>query len=121
MFRKSVIFVAVLFVIALPAIVLAQQPDQDIIPFFLKNILSAEVAAAVASIIGSVALIKNLIKVKGNLALLVTAIVSMAYSFVSFVDKGWPFALVVGVMTFLASAGIFKASTAAGNRMAGKS
>ena len=111
MFRKSIILLAILFVIALPVMLLAQQSNEDTLPPILNKIFSAEFIAAVGAVIGFVALIKNLIKAKGVAALAVAFVISMAYSLVNYLSQGLVFAIGVGLITFAVSAGIFKGTT----------
>jgi len=84
-------------------------------PELLALIFSQVVLENSAKVVAITKIARNAIGgVKGTAAIVVTALVSLGYSYVQFKSQGVGMAILIGGVSFVWSAGIFKASKVAG-------
>ncbi len=97
-------FTVVLF-IGIPAFVFAvQDGGADVDPLgFVSVLFSPAIAVAVGIIVGFTKMIRNMINLKGPLAVGLTFAVSIVYGFIQYNAEGLGFAVAVGVIAGAAS------------------
>lgn len=109
---KRLMFTVMLLMLFVPCLALAQE-----YPPIYEEIFGEEFLLAVVAVIALTKLVRNIINVKGALAVVVTAVLSLAVALIQYLSVGVGYALAVGVATFVASAGIFKATKSFGKKV----
>jgi len=100
----KVLFLIIIFILFAPLTLLAQDNE---IPDFLSSIFDEAFLVAVGTIIGFTKMIRNMVNVKGPIALAITGVVSLGYGFIQYNSQGIVFAIGVGLVAFASSAGLF--------------
>jgi len=115
--RKQYLFVALFcFIVVFVSAVQLFAQEQDY-PGFYDSMFSETFLLAITAIIGFTKMIRNLINVKGWVAVLITFLVSMVYGFVQYNAQGIEYSLGAGLFAFLASAGVFTGSKLLGKKV----
>lgn len=101
--KRSIFMIVIIGCLLLfPLMAFAQ--DAEIDPLgFVSVIFSPAIAAAVGIIVGFTKMIRNMINLKGPLAVGLTFLVSVGYGFIQYSSQGIGFALAVGVIAGAAS------------------
>ncbi len=108
-----------LFVIMLALfswVVLFAQDAGSEIPDLYNSLLSATMIGYIAAVAGFTKYVRNIFNVKGKIALVITFVVSIGYSFVQYKDLGIPSVIAIGILAGLAGAGIFKGTKLIGKK-----
>lgn len=114
--KKQFLFVALFCFIVIVSTVQLFAQEQEY-PGFYNSMFSETFLLAVTAIIGFTKLIRNMINVKGWVAIVITFVISMVYGFIQYNAQGIEYSLGAGLFAFLASAGVFTGSKLFGKKI----
>lgn len=97
---------ALLLILASCVLVYAQDTESEAMEV-IARIFSPALAVMVTSIIGVTKVVRNMVNLKGPLAVVITVVVSIVYSIIQYYSEGLGVAILVGLLAAFVSAGGF--------------